>query len=229
MTVRQTLHIIDRDPRQRAALAHQVFSLGHHAEVYETLAELLSRPPKAGLILARDDQERSNRLRGTASILAQMAEVGIWLPLVALSMERDVEAVLAAMKAGALDFLILPMSEEELASALGSVETVAERVTTRQRRIFEAREALDKLSKREGEVLKYLADGFSNKEIARELEISPRTVEIHRANMMLKLSAHHPSDAVRLRFEARLDGAPGDQEPAPIPAPTRVPPRPSAD
>ena len=205
MTGRQTIHIVDRDARQRAGLAHQLFSLGHHAEVYETLAELLSRPPSSGLVLARDDQARSNGIRGAASILAQMAEVGVWLPLVATSLERDVDAVRAAMKAGALDFFLLPLTTGQLEEALGSVEVEAERATERQRRIVEARDALGRLSKRENEVLKFLAEGFSNKEIARELEISPRTVEIHRANMMLKLSARHPSDAVRTRFEARLD------------------------
>jgi DNA-binding NarL/FixJ family response regulator len=54
-------------------------------------------------------------------------------------------------------------------------------------------------------VLDWLAEGCSNKMIARELSISPRTVEIHRANMMTKLGAEHPSQAVRLRLEAQLE------------------------
>lgn len=56
-------------------------------------------------------------------------------------------------------------------------------------------------------MLDWLAEGRSNKMIARELAISPRTVEIHRANMMSKLGAHHAAEAVRLRIEAHLDGA----------------------
>ena len=61
------------------------------------------------------------------------------------------------------------------------------------------------LSGREREVLELLSAGCSNKEIARRLEISPRTVEIHRGNMMAKLGASHPADAVRVWIDAQLD------------------------
>lgn len=206
MTNRQPMHIVDRDPRQRAALAHRIFSFGYHAEVYEDLSELLSRPPEDGIVLVRDDQAGANGIRGTASVLARLAEFEVWLPVVAMSLKRDVDAVLAAMKAGVLDFLILPMADDSLAEALRSVRDQAERIIRKQRKIIDARQALGRLSPREREVLQCLTDGCSNKEIAGELEISPRTVEIHRANMMLKLSAGHPADALRLQFEAQLDG-----------------------
>ena len=71
--------------------------------------------------------------------------------------------------------------------------------------MIEARDRISKLSAREREVLDWLAEGSSNKAIARELEISPRTVEIHRANMMNKLGARHAAEAVRLRLEAKLE------------------------
>jgi len=70
--------------------------------------------------------------------------------------------------------------------------------------MIEARSRIENLSTREREVLDWLAQGSSNKAIARELQISPRTVEIHRANMMSKLGASHAADAVRLRLEAEL-------------------------
>lgn len=205
MTIRQIIHIVDRESAQRAGLAKQVFSLGHHAEVYETLSELLSRPPQAGLILARDDQAHASGLRGITAVFAWMAEVGVWLPVVATSQERDVDAVVAAMKAGALDYFILPMANGDLGHALANVQGPAQRKTNRQRKLVEARNAIRELTKREQEVLQLLAEGCSNKEIGYALDISPRTVEIHRANMMLKLSADHPADAVRIRFEAQLE------------------------
>ena len=73
-----------------------------------------------------------------------------------------------------------------------------------RRRMIEARGRIENLSAREREVLDWLAQGSSNKTIARELDISPRTVEIHRANMMSKLGASHAAEAVRLRIEAGL-------------------------
>ncbi len=71
-----------------------------------------------------------------------------------------------------------------------------------RRRLVEARQRISALSRREREVLDWLSQGLSNKAIARALEISPRTVEIHRANMMDKLGATHAAEAVRLRLEA---------------------------
>jgi DNA-binding CsgD family transcriptional regulator len=68
-----------------------------------------------------------------------------------------------------------------------------------------AKAAVDHLSEREFEVLELMIEGNSNKEIGRELSISPRTVEIHRANMMRKLNARTPSDAVRLAMLAGVD------------------------
>ena len=62
-----------------------------------------------------------------------------------------------------------------------------------------------RLSRREREVLDWLSEGSSNKAIARQLCISPRTVEIHRANMMSKLGARHAAEAVRLRLEAQIE------------------------
>jgi FixJ family two-component response regulator len=71
--------------------------------------------------------------------------------------------------------------------------------------MIEARDRISTLSTREREVLDWLAEGSSNKAIARELDISPRTVEIHRANMMNKLGVRHAAEAVRLRLEAKLE------------------------
>jgi FixJ family two-component response regulator len=74
-----------------------------------------------------------------------------------------------------------------------------------RRRTIEARQRIATLSGREREVLEYMVAGRTNKLIARELEISPRTVEIHRANMMSKLGARQSAEAVRLRLEAQVE------------------------
>jgi FixJ family two-component response regulator len=193
------LHIVDADSRGRAQLARIAYALGHHAEVYSGWGELVEHPPRDGILLARDE------LGGAADAFAMLDDAGIWLPLI-LADERPTTArVVEGIKRGALDFLELPCAEDELAGVLARVAEEAVIHTRARQRTLAARERVAALSPREREVLELLAEGCSNKQIGRVLDISPRTVEIHRANMMAKLDAHHPAEAVRLRIEARFE------------------------
>ncbi len=112
--------------------------------------------------------------------------------------------IVAAIKAGALDYLALPIKPDQLLRTLSKLEPEAEEFALARRRVIEARNRIESLSGCERQVLEWLSAGSSNKVIARELEISPRTVEIHRANMMAKLGAQHAAEAVRLKLEAKL-------------------------
>lgn len=200
MGQRQTIHFIDADTRVRADLARTAFAMGYHAEVYADLAEICHYPPQHGIIVVRDDPA----FGGVEATLDLLARVGIWLPLVAMDEAPRTGRVVAAIRAGALDYLALPLEAERLAGMLMRVGEEAEEQAEERRKMIEARNRIDNLSTREREVLDWLAVGSSNKTIARELNISPRTVEIHRANMMSKLGANHAAEAVRLRLESRL-------------------------
>lgn len=202
MEQRQNLHIVGGSSRSRAEQAHLGFGLGHHCEEYADTAELLSYNPERGIVLAFDDPEGG----GVARVLRALAVDGKWLPVVGTSLEPRPGRVVEAIKAGALDYLALPLREERLADAISRIGGEADAYADARRKMVEARNRIAALSPREREVLDWLAEGCSNKMIARELEISPRTVEIHRANMMSKLGAEHPSQAVRLRMEAHLEG-----------------------
>ena len=196
-----TIHIVDGDMRSRAEQARTVFALGHHAEVYDELEELLKRPPETGVLLVRQ-----GALEPTlAELFDRLGERGLWLPVIVCAIEPELERVVAAVKQGALDYLRLPLDHTRLARSLAIVEREAAAHGAARRRLNYARARVQMLSKREREVLEWLADGSSNKDIARELEISPRTVEIHRANMMGKMGARHAAEAVRLWLEAGLD------------------------
>jgi len=195
-----TIHFIDRDVRTRAEAARGALALGHHAEVYACLDELAKHPPREGIIVARDDAAHG----GAAGILAALCAMGIWLPLVLASETGSVERVVEAVRAGALDYLQLPVGQEQLAAMIARSAASVPAEAKARKRMIEARRRIGELSDREREVLDLLVDGGSNKHIARVLSISPRTVEIHRANMMQKLALGHVAEAVRLRLDAKL-------------------------
>lgn len=202
MSERQTVHFVEHDIRLRADLARATFALGHHAEVYADIEELAEHPPRRGVVAVHDTGEPG----GVRETLNYLAECGIWLPLVAMDERPSTGRVVAAIKAGALDYLPLPLEPIRLGAMLERIGDEARAHADARRRMVEARGRIGILSTREREVLDWLARGSSNKTIARELAISPRTVEIHRANMMTKLGAAHSAEAVRLRIEAKLEG-----------------------
>jgi FixJ family two-component response regulator len=203
---RTVLHILGGESRSRAEQARLAFALGHHAEVYADLDEMLERPPQDGIILAADD-ERADMVRG---LIDRLGEHGIWLPVVIVARDPDIDRVVAAIKAGALDFLKLPLEMGALARRLNALVGEAGQHAARRRREVEAQRRMALLSRRERQVLELLSDGCANKEIGRRLAISPRTVEIHRGNMMTKLGAGHAADAVRLWLDAKQGGVPSE-------------------
>ena len=207
---RTTLHIVCGDSRSRAEQARIVFALGHHAEVYGELDELLEHPPHEGIVIATDIGDPGM----AAELIRRLGERGVWLPVVLTAHEPKTEQVVAAIKAGVLDYLLLPLEIGSFARRLHAILAEASQHAKHRQREVEAQLAISLLSRREREVLELLSAGCSNKEIARRLDISPRTVEIHRGNMMTKLGAGHAADAVRLWIDAQLDipALPPDEE-----------------
>lgn len=196
------VHVTDRSSRGRAEQSRSLMSIGCHAEIYEGAEEFDDRPPRRGLILCRNDDTSG----GIEAVAGKLSRLGIWLPIIATAYEPDPGAVVRAMKQGALGFLGLPLRRAQLRETLETVWEEALRSGAEHQRTVDAKLRLSTLTGREREVLDLLAEGSSNKGIARELGISPRTVEIHRANMMQKLGASHAADAVRCRIEAMMAG-----------------------
>jgi two-component system response regulator FixJ len=124
------------------------------------------------------------------------------LPTIVITGHGDVPLAVEAMKAGAIDFIEKPFDQEVLLSA---VKTALERSgggASEEERVVAAK--LASLSARERQVLEGLIDGHSNKAIARELGISPRTVEVYRANLMTKMEAGSLSELIRMALRAEI-------------------------
>lgn len=194
-----TLHIVEPCERHRVELARACYGSGHHCELYSDLGELTSHSPRSGIIFVRDCAAMD-----FPNLLDRLLALGIWLPVIAIDTNPEPGRIVAAIKAGALDYLSLPLDPDRLSRCLTRVVKEAELVADGRKRTLRARDLVATLSGREREVLYHLSAGGTNKVIARDLEISPRTVEIHRANMMTKLKVSHSVEAVRLCIEAKL-------------------------
>lgn len=194
------VHIVAGTSAERAERARICYDIGYHAEIYVSVEELLVASPNEGVILLDDRTDRG----GLPAIFDRMARRGMWCPVIVLSAEIEPRRIVNAVRAGALDYIALPLDPNQLAVALTQAQRDASAQCAVQRRAVEAQTKIASLSARERQVLEALANGSSNKIIARDLGISPRTVEIHRANMMTKLGAGHAADAVRLRLEAEM-------------------------
>lgn len=197
---KMSIHFIEPDAQIRATLMQAGLSLGYHCEIYADYSELAAYPPRSGVIVVRDCTE----LGGIAIGLSRLMNLGIALPVIAMDTAPTPDRVVNAVKAGALDYLVLPLRPERLSACLSRIGQEAMRVSEARRRTINAQRQLSQLSPREYEVLEALSSGLSNKEIARVLNISPRTVEIHRANMMAKLGERHSAGAIRIKMEAGL-------------------------
>jgi len=199
--MRKTDNIILADPdfRRRAGISHFLVGIGFHVEPVEELAEFSTRPLSNWVIFVHDEGQ------SIAQAIQHMASRGQWLPLIAYApAPARISQTVRAVQAGAVDYLEWPFSEAEVRQA----HTVAMEAQWAQGN-FKVREAMalsqvNRLTRREREVLIGVADGLSNRLIGERLAISPRTVEIHRANMLGKIGASHTSEAIRIAFEASL-------------------------
>jgi two-component system response regulator FixJ len=126
------------------------------------------------------------------------------LPVVIITGHGDVGLAVRAMKAGAVDFIEKPFEKATLIGAIAQAQLHNQGIEQLHRLAAAAQAQLNVLTPRERDVLDGLVNGHSNKVVAYDLGISPRTVEIHRANLMAKLEVHSLSDALRIAFTARM-------------------------
>ncbi len=192
------ISLIDEDFRRRATISHCLSAGQVHVEPLENPAELIRRWPRSGMILAHDDGDT------LPALLAHVTRSGEWLPVIAYAQAPAPQVVVDAVLDGAIGYLAWPFAQGELDAAIAAAEHRSQRFGKAALRQAVARSRVDRLTRREREVLNGVASGLSNRLIGERLAISPRTVEIHRANMLTKMEVSHTSEAIRIAIEASL-------------------------
>jgi two-component system response regulator FixJ len=202
MPSEEIVHVIDDDDAVRESVAFLLKSAALEVETYESAAVFLDAIAKgvSGCVIT------DVRMPGMSGIdlLRQLQKQNVPLPVIVVTGHGDVQLAVEAMKAGAVDFLEKPFDDERV---LQAVRTALDRKPASAARTPEQdaiAERLESLSQRERQVLDGLVAGRPNKTIAFELGISPRTVEVYRANVMTKMQAGSLSELVRMALVAGL-------------------------
>jgi two-component system, LuxR family, response regulator FixJ len=195
------VHLIDDDDGVRQSLGFLLTSAGLAVRVYESASAFLEAlgTLQSGCIVS------DVRMPGIDGLQLQgrLQALGVRLPMIIITGHADVSLAVEAMKAGAVDFIEKPFDDEAMLSAIRIALDHHDHAGRREHEVVQIKTKLRSLSAREREVLEGLLAGNPNKTIAYDLSLSPRTVEVHRANVMTKMGASSLSGLVRMSLVAQ--------------------------
>jgi two-component system, LuxR family, response regulator FixJ len=200
MTTEKLVHIVDDDDAVRRSAAFMLKHAGYRVESHVSGVAFLkeARHAERGCVLLDVRMPEMDGLE----VQQEMTNIGIDMPIVILTGHGDVDVAVKAMRAGAVNFIEKPYEKETLLYAIEEAHARLDRSHDKDMKANEAQVRLASLTGRERDVLNGLVQGYPNKTIAYDLGISPRTVEIYRANMMEKLRVRSLSEALRIAFIA---------------------------
>lgn len=203
---KRTVHLVDDDEAIRRSASFMLRTSGYLVKTYASGMDLLQQCDalEPGCILMDVRMPGMDGLEVHKALL----ERGVTLPVIVMTGHGDVGLAVQAMKNGAVDFIEKPFERQIVVEAIEEGWARLEQADRHRQRSEDAKARFGTLTPRELDVLKGLVKGHPNKTIAFDLGISPRTVEIHRANLMAKLDVPSLSDVLRLAFAAGL----GDDE-----------------
>jgi two-component system, LuxR family, response regulator FixJ len=198
------VHVIDDDEAMRQSLAFLLGTVGMEVQTYESAVAFLEVAPtvKAGCVIT---DVRMPGLSGV-ELLRQLRERKLGIPVIVITGHGDVPLAVEAMKIGAMDFLEKPFDDEALLASVRSALNQLDQDRKREAEHSDIEGRLATLSNRERDVLQGLVAGLANKQIAYDLGVSPRTIEIYRANLMTKMEAGSLSALVRMALIAGMLG-----------------------
>lgn len=198
----ETIHVVDDHPAVRRSLALLLGAAGHEVVLHESGERLLAEAAR-GLALGCIILDVRMPGRDGIEVMGALRAQGCALPVVLVTGHADIPLAVRGMRAGALDFVEKPYTEERILGAVREALAASRAAGAAREAAEMAARRLALLSPREAEVLALLVEGSPNKTIAARLGISPRTVEVHRAKLMEKLEARSLPEAVRLHLLGR--------------------------
>jgi two-component system response regulator FixJ len=190
------VHVVDDEEPVRKSLAFLLTMTGFTVRVHDSATSFLRIAPTAGKACLITDL-RMPDMNGV-ELLERLKDAGASIPAVVITGHGDVPMAVAAMKAGAVDFIEKPFESEALVEAIKRAASQLEERPAPVEDTATLRARLDGLSERERQVMSAVVAGLPNKTIAYDLGISPRTVEVHRANIMSKMQARNLPELVRM-------------------------------
>lgn len=200
MPAEKLVHIVDDDDSVRRSAAFMLKHAGYRVESHVSGVEFLklAKSTERGCVLLDVRMPEMDGLE----VQQEMGARGIDMPVVILTGHGDIALAVKALRAGAVNFIEKPYEKEALLRAIEEAYMRLDRAHDREMKAGDAKIRLASLTGRERDVLNGLVAGYPNKTIAYDLGISPRTVEIYRANMMEKLRVQSLSEALRIAFIA---------------------------
>ena len=201
-TLSPLIHLIDDDAAVRDSLALLIGTVGLRVQPWASPQDFMAQFDRAGIGAIVLDV----RMPGISglTVLEKLVAEGVDQPAIMLTGHGTVEMRRRAFKSGAAEFLEKPVDDQKLLDALQSAVQQHVRSRERSRDDRDARERYARLSAREREVLGLIVAGLTNKEIGRALQVSPRTVETHRASLFAKLDAESLAQLIR-RYAALVE------------------------
>ena len=196
------VHIVDDEEPVRRSLGFLLSVMGFNVRVHDSATSFLAAAPSAGNACLVTDLGMPD-MNGV-ELLERLNEMGAMMPSIVVTGRGDVPMAVAAMRAGAIDFIEKPFEDDVLVDAIKRAASSFDGTAKDGDDTSALLSRLEQLSEREREVLSGLVGGLSNKTIAYDLDINPRTVEIHRANVMSKMQAQSLPELIRMAIAMDL-------------------------